>query len=100
MEHLRNRTDVRRVTEVAVVGLCLVFLAAGCSAGRKGGDTTCAEFNKLNKNDQSAAISQMLKDQDGKEASNLEVAATRLSASAFCKTLGRDSSRIKDIDTG
>lgn len=83
---------------IAVAG-CAAAILAGCSSA-KGGDTTCAEFNKMNGQEQTDVIKQMLKDDKGKEVSNLEIGATKMSAKAFCKTLGKDSSKIRDINTG
>lgn len=81
------------------VAACAAAVLTGCGASSKGGDTTCAEFNKLDSDGQHAAIKKMLEDQNGKsDPSNLEVEGTRLSASAFCKTLGKDSSKISQID--
>ncbi|UXA19079.1 hypothetical protein [Mycobacterium sp. SMC-4] len=83
------------------VGLCAATILTGCSGvGNQGGDTTCADFNELDTKGQTAAITKMLQDDKGKEPTNLEVTGTRLSATAFCKTLGRDSSKIRDIRTG
>lgn len=86
--------------KLAGIGLCAVAFAVGCSAGGKGGDTTCGDFNGMDTKGQTAVITQMLKDEKGKEPSNLEISGTRLSAVAFCKTLGKDSSKVKDIKTG
>lgn len=84
--------------------ICVAAALTSCSAvdsmRNNGGDTTCAEFNNLGSDDQSAAITKMLKDDKGKEPANWEVSATRVSAELFCKTLGKDSSKIRDIDTG
>ncbi|MBS9535720.1 hypothetical protein KIH27_19215 [Mycobacterium sp. M1] len=83
---------------IGVVG-CAAAVLAGCSSN-KGGDTTCADFNKMDGQGQTDVIKQMLKDEKGKEVSNLEVGATKMSARAFCKTMGKDSSKVKDINTG
>lgn len=80
--------------------ICASVILAGCSAGNAGGDTSCGDFNKLDSKKQTDVITKMLKDEHGKEPSNLEVAGTRLSAAAFCKTLGKDSSKVRDIKTG
>lgn len=90
---------VKKLPQLGLVACVLVV--AACSGTNLGGETTCGNFNKMDTTDQTAAVTEMLKQQKGgKEPSNLNVGATRLSAQAFCKTLGRDSSKIKDIDTG
>lgn len=91
---------MNKVAKLAGIGLCAAAITVGCSAGGKGGDTTCGEFKAMETKEQTAVITQMLKDDKGAEPSNLEVSGTRLSAAAFCKTLGKDSSKVKDISTG
>lgn len=86
------------VVTVFVSGSCVV---GGCSSitdkiTNKGGDTTCKEFNDQDDDKQRSEVTKMLKDQNGKEASNMEVSATRVAVEAFCKTLGKDSSKISD----
>lgn len=82
-----------------------VFAAAalalgGCStvekAINKGGDTSCQDFNSEGDEKQRSAVSKMLKDKNGHEPSNLELSATRVAVSAFCKTIGKDSSKISE----
>lgn len=86
---------------IGSAGVALVFvsvLLTGCS-GSAGGDTTCKTFNGQSSSDQTSTIKSYLKDK-GKDPSNMEVAATKLSAKAFCKTAGKDSSKISDIEHG
>ncbi|MBS9535545.1 hypothetical protein KIH27_18320 [Mycobacterium sp. M1] len=77
------------------------FLLSGCSAveklTEKGGDTTCKEFNADDDDKQNAAVSAMLHKKYGKEASHLEIAATKIGVQAFCKTIGTDSSKISEV---
>lgn len=89
-----------KIVKIVGTGLYSGALLVGCSAGGKGGDTTCAQFNTMDGKEQKAVIAKMLKEEKGKEANNLEITGTKLSASAFCKTLGKDSSKVKDINTG
>lgn len=93
---------MNRIAKAVGAALCAGVTLVGCSAvtANKGGDTSCGEFKKMEVDDQADVISKMLKDDKGKEASNLEVSATRISAVAFCNTLGTDSSKVKDINTG
>jgi acid stress chaperone HdeA len=88
----------RRIAAAVVAGASTMLLLSGC--GSDGGKTTCRDFNSMNQKDQNSAVSKMLKDEKGKEASNLEITATRISAAAFCKTAGKDSSTISDINHG
>jgi len=81
--------------------LSIAMLLSGCAgSNNKGGDTTCEEFNSHDSSIQTADVAQMLEDQKGKEASNMEVTVTKLSVQAFCKTLGKQSNKIRDISTG
>ncbi|MEO6792468.1 MAG: hypothetical protein ABI253_01885 [Mycobacterium sp.] len=74
------------------------FLLGGCAAvekiTNKGGDTTCQEFNSQDGEKQKSAVSKMLQDKNGHEPSNLELSATRVAVSAYCKTIGKDSDKI------
>jgi acid stress chaperone HdeA len=86
---------------VATVFAAAALVLSGCSSiTNKGGDTTCKEFNSQDEDKQKSEVAAMLKKKKGEEPSNLEITATRVSAEAFCKTLGKDSSKIKDITGG
>lgn len=91
-----NRFSIAVVTALAAAA----FVLGGCSAvdkvTNKGGDTTCKEFSSHDEEKQKSEVSKMLKDQNGDEASGLQISATRMAVEAYCKTLGKDSSKIKD----
>ncbi|GFG70378.1 hypothetical protein [Mycolicibacter senuensis] len=74
------------------------LLLGGCSEVskviNKGGDTTCQEFNSHDDEKQRSEVSKMLKDKNGNEPSNMELSATRVAVSAYCKTIGKDSDKI------
>ncbi len=76
------------------------FLLGGCSevskVVNKGGDTTCAEFNSHDDEKQRSEVSKMMKDKNGSEPSNMELSATRVAVSAYCKTVGKDSDKISN----
>lgn len=88
-----------KVITLLGASLCAAALLVGCSSN-KGGDTTCKDFNAMDTAGKDEVISKMLKDDKGKDATNLEVKGTRVSAMAFCNTLGKDSSKVRDISTG
>lgn len=90
---------MNRIAKMIALAGCAAAVLSGCSSA-KGGDTTCADFNKMSGQGQTDVIKQMLKDEKGTEVSNLEIGATKMSAKAFCSTLGKDSSKIRDIHTG
>ncbi len=74
------------------------LLLAGCS-GSSGGDTTCKTFNGQDSKAKTETITKYLKDQ-GKDPANGTITVTKLSATAFCKTAGKDSSKISAIEHG
>lgn len=94
-------TSLSRIVSTALAaGVAGVVVLGGCAAvekiTNKGGDTTCAEFNAQDEVKQRSSVSKMLKDRKGAEPSNLELSGTRLAVSAFCKTIGKDSSKISE----
>jgi acid stress chaperone HdeA len=85
---------------VVTVFASAALVVSGCSSVlNKGGDTTCKEFNGQDQEKQKSEVAAMLKKQKGQEPSNLEITATRVSVEVYCKTLGKDSSKISDITT-
>ncbi|KLO25997.1 hypothetical protein ABW16_21155 [Mycolicibacter heraklionensis] len=89
---------------VAFVAVALgVLISSGCSASQvinTGGDTKCKDFVDQDEKKQDDEITKMLKDQSGAEPSNLEISATRLSVSTYCKTLGKPESKISEAPHG
>ncbi|MEV0673499.1 hypothetical protein [Mycobacterium sp. NPDC050441] len=74
------------------VGLALV----GCSPAITGGDTKCKDFIGQDEKTQNEAVSKMLKDEKGSDAAQLEITGTRLAVQAFCQTVGKQDSKIKE----
>lgn len=89
---------------IAFVAIALgMLLSSGCSASQvinTGGDTKCQEFVDQDQKKQDDEVTKMLKDQSGSEPSNLEISATRLSVSTYCKTLGKPDSKISEAPHG
>lgn len=89
---------------VAVGAMALgVLLSSGCSASKvinTGGDTRCKDFVEQDEKKQDDEISKMLKDKSGADPSNLEISATRLSVSTYCKTGGTPDSKISEAPHG
>jgi acid stress chaperone HdeA len=65
-----------------------------------GGDTRCKDFIEQDEKKQDDEISKMLKDKSGADPSNLEISATRLSVSTYCKTVGTPDSKISEAPHG
>ena len=78
-------------------------LFSGCSASQiinTGGDTKCKDFTTQDEKKQNDEVSKMLKDKSGAEPTNLEIAATRASAIAYCQTVGKPDSTISEAPHG
>jgi acid stress chaperone HdeA len=89
-------------TVAAAVAIAALLLS-GCSASQiinTGGDTRCKDFTAQDEKKQDQEISKMLKDKSGAEPSNLEITATRVSASAYCQTIGKPDSKISEAPHG
>ncbi|MEO8813747.1 MAG: hypothetical protein ABI307_06975 [Mycobacterium sp.] len=80
-----------------------MLLFSGCSASQvinTGGDTKCRDFTTQDEKKQNDEIGKMLKDKSGAEPNNLEITATRLSASTYCQTIGGPDSKISEAPHG
>lgn len=80
-----------------------MLLFSGCSASQvinTGGDTKCRDFTTQDEKKQNEEISKMLKDKSGAEPNNLEISATRFSASTYCQTVGSPDSKISEAPHG
>lgn len=84
---------MRRLTTAVVLGAGAAL--AGCSPAQTGGDTTCKNFLGAEISQQDGAVSKLLKDERGKEATNLEITGTRIAVQAYCQTAGTPDSKIK-----
>jgi hypothetical protein len=58
-----------------------------------GGDTECKDFTSQDEKKQNDEVSKMLRDKKGAEPATVEVDGTRLSALAYCQTLGKPDSK-------
>jgi acid stress chaperone HdeA len=92
---------MKRIAPAALVIAALMF--NGCSASEiinTGGDTKCKDFTTQDEKKQNEEVSKMLKDKNGAEPNNLEVSATRMSALAYCQTVGKPDSKISESPHG
>ena len=88
---------------VAATIATAALLLSGCSASQiinTGGDTKCKDFTTQDEKKQNDEVSKMLKDKSGAEPSNLEISATRISASAYCQTVGKPDTKISEAPHG
>ena len=89
-------------TVAAAIAIAALFLS-GCSASQilnTGGDTKCKDFTSQDEKKQDSEVSKMLKDKSGADPSNLEITATRTSASLYCQTIGKPDSKISEAPHG
>jgi acid stress chaperone HdeA len=80
-----------------------MLLLSGCSASQiinTGGDTKCKDFTTQDEKKQNDEVTKMLKDKSGVQPTNLEISATRLSASTYCQTLGTPDTKISQAPHG
>ena len=88
---------------VAAAIAVAALLLSGCSASQilnTGGDTKCKDFTSHDEKKQDSEVSKMLKAKSGAEPSNLEITATRTSASLYCQTIGKPDSKISEAPHG
>jgi acid stress chaperone HdeA len=88
---------------VAATIATAALLLSGCSASQiinTGGSTKCKDFTTQDEKKQNDEVSKMLKDKSGAEPTNLEIAATRASAIAYCQTVGKPDSTISEAPHG
>jgi acid stress chaperone HdeA len=94
-------------SERSTLALAAITLAAllssACSPSavvNTGGDTKCKDFIAQDQKKQDDEVSKMLKDTSGKDPSNMEISATRLSALTYCQTVGTADSKISEAPHG
>ncbi|TWS18565.1 entry exclusion lipoprotein TrbK [Tsukamurella asaccharolytica] len=76
---------------LAVVALTLT----GCT--KQGGDTTCEDYQKMSDTDQRDQVTKLYKDKHGDEPSALVITGLQQQAVAYCTTVGKPDSKIKEI---
>lgn len=92
---------MRAITPAAIAIAMLLF--SGCSASNvinTGGDTKCKDFVTQDEKKQGEEVSKMLKDKSGADPTNLEISATRLSATTYCQTIGKPDTKISEAPHG
>ena len=97
---MKRLVGMKTAIRFGLAGATGLLFLGGCSVvdqvTNTGGDTTCGAFNSQDDSKQRAEVSKMLKVKNGHEPSNLELSAMQVAASAFCKTIGKDSDKISN----
>lgn len=94
---------MKRIMHSVLAVSAAVAVLSGCSASEvinTGGDTKCKDFLTQDEKKQNDEISKMLKDKSGQDPSNLEITATKTSATLFCQTLGKEDTKISEAPHG
>ncbi|WP_156686194.1 hypothetical protein [Mycobacterium sp. Marseille-P9652] len=92
---------MKRTSAAALAAAAL--LIGACSPSQvinTGGDTKCKDFTSQDEKKQNDEVSKMLKDKSGADPSNVEISATRLSATTYCQTVGKPDSKISEAPHG
>jgi len=72
----------------------------GCSGHQHRRRPKCKDFTTQDEKKQSDEVSKMLKDKSGTDQTTMEITATRLSATAYCQTVGKPDSKISESPHG
>jgi acid stress chaperone HdeA len=102
-DEIDNRTTQEKPTAPVVIAISASLFVDGCSTSQvinTGGDTKCKDFTAQEEKKQNEEVSKMLKDKSGTEPNNLEISATRISASSYCQTVGTRDSKISGAPHG
>ena len=87
---------MKRSAGMLVSGVIAGLVLVGCSPAVQGGDTKCKDFVGADEKTQNQAVNKMIKDRKGADPTSLEVTGTRVSALAWCQSLGSQDAPIKD----
>jgi len=94
---------VKRIVYSVLAASAATAVISGCSASEvvnTGGDTKCKDFVTQDEKKQNDEVSKMLKDSSGKDPTNLEISATKASATIYCQTLGKEDTKISEAPHG
>lgn len=94
---------MNRIVTAALVGASAAIVFSGCSSSEivnTGGDTKCKDYVSQDDKKQGEEVSKMLKDKSGQEPTNLEISTTKVSVSTYCKTLGKEDTKISEAPHG
>lgn len=93
------RTGRYRGWRATLALLVASALIAGCSgsSANAGGDTTCEDFLDMSSSEQKDVITTFMED-EGRDLTGMNINLHALSAIAFCNTVGKPDSKIREID--
>lgn len=94
---------MRRIVHSILAASAATAVISGCSASEivnTGGDTKCSDFLTQDEKKQNDEVSKMLKDESGKDPTNLEITATKTSVVLYCQALGKEDTNISEAPHG
>lgn len=100
---LKGMNEMQRFgSKTLRVGAAVALLASSgmltaCGSANQGGDTTCGDYLNMSSAEQDEVVRTFL-EEDGQEHKNGEIMLVKGSALAFCNTIGKDSSKIREIN--
>lgn len=90
---MRGLESTRSVAVIAALAAALAL--GGCA--KAGADTTCRDFVAMSEADQTEQVQKMYKDKHGEEPAAGAATALRAEAIAYCKTAGKEDTKIKEV---
>jgi len=87
-----------RIAIAATTAVLALAALSGC-AGNAGGSTTCGAYLNMSSSNQTKAVTKMV-EAHGDSTSNGNITLTKLSVSAYCRTVGSNSSTIDGVYSG
>jgi acid stress chaperone HdeA len=93
-------STMKRSAALLASGLIAGAALVWCSPAVTGGDTSCKDYSGADDKTQNDAVSKMLKDEKGTDATQIEITATKLAVGTWCSSLGKPDSKIKEAPHG
>ncbi|WP_280835416.1 hypothetical protein [Mycolicibacterium frederiksbergense] len=87
---------MKKSVSVLFSGVAAGLVLAACTPEVTGGDTKCKDFIGQDEKTQNDTVATMLKDEKGTDAAQLHITGTRLAVQAYCQTVGKQDSKIKE----
>ena len=80
---------------VVTVALMTALVLGGCA--KAGAETTCKDFVGMSESDQNEQVQKMYKDKHGTDPEAGTSTALRAEALTYCKTVGKEDTKIKEV---
>ncbi len=87
------RESIRPIAMAAALIAALTL--GGCA--KAGAETTCKDFVAMSESDQNEQVQKMYKDKHGTDPAAGATTALRAEALTYCKTVGKEDTKIKEV---